>query len=147
MSFRNWTSALALTIVAAASAPTMVAQTVAGTISGLITDPSGSAIAGAMIVVTDIDRNVNIRSTSNESGFYLVTPVPPGRYRVRAEKQGFRAFILESMPIATQQKATVNVALQVGAVTESVTTLGVAVPPREVAIERGGHSVFSCSVT
>ncbi len=111
-------------LVAAILASISNAQTVAGTIAGLVTDPSGAAIAGASVVVTDIDRNVNIRSTSNETGFYLVTPVPPGRYRVRAEKAGFRSFVIESLPIATQQKATINVALQVGALTESVTITG-----------------------
>ena len=102
----------------------LVAQTVAGQISGLVTDPSGAAISGATVLVTDIDRNVNMRSTSNESGFYLVSPLPPGRYSMRAEKTGFRAYLLESIPIATQQKASVNIALQVGALTESVTVTG-----------------------
>jgi hypothetical protein len=108
-------------------APHVTAQTVAGQISGLVTDPSGSAIAGASVVVTDIDRNVNLRSSSNESGFYLVSPLPPGRYKLRAEKAGFRAHLLESIAIATQQKAEVNIALQVGAVTESVTVTGAAI--------------------
>jgi hypothetical protein len=97
------------------------AQTVAGQISGLVTDPSGAAIAGASIVVTDIERNVNLRSASNESGFFLVSPLPPGRYRLRAEKAGFRAHLIELVPIATQQKAEVSIPLQLGAVTESVT--------------------------
>ena len=97
------------------------AQTVAGTISGLVTDASGAAVSGTSIVVTDLDRNVNLRSTSNDQGFYLVTPVPPGRYKVRAEKAGFRSFLVESLPIATQQKATINVSLQIGSLTESVT--------------------------
>ncbi len=100
------------------------AQTVAGQISGLVTDPSGAAIAGANVVVTDIDRNVSFRSSSNESGFYLVSPLPPGRYKLRAEKEGFRAYHVELVPIATQQKAEVAIALQVGQVSESVTVTG-----------------------
>ena len=76
------------------------------------------------MVVTDIDRNVSLRSSSNESGFYLISPLPPGRYKLRAEKAGFRAHLIESIPIATQQKAEVNVSLQVGAVSESVTVTG-----------------------
>jgi Carboxypeptidase regulatory-like domain/TonB dependent receptor/TonB-dependent Receptor Plug Domain len=119
-------SAAPLSVVLALcmSAPHAAAQTVAGQISGLVTDPSGSAIAGASVVVTDVERNVNFRTESNESGFYVVTPLPPGRYRLRAEKQGFRAHLLESVPIATQQKAEVNISLQVGAVSESVTVEG-----------------------
>ena len=77
---------LTVPIVMALLAPYLAAQTVAGSISGLVTDPSGSAIAGASVVVTDIDRNVNIRAISNESGFYLATPLPPGRYKMRPFK-------------------------------------------------------------
>jgi hypothetical protein len=107
-----------------AVAPHLSAQTVAGQISGLVTDPSGAAISGAKVVITDVERNVTFRSESNESGFYLVTPLPPGRYKLRAEKSGFRAHVIESIPIATQQKAGINIELQVGAVTESVTVSG-----------------------
>lgn len=115
---------LAFPIAFALLAPHLAAQTVAGQISGLVTDPSGAAISGASVVVTDIDRNVNFRSTSNETGFYLVSPLPPGHYKLRAEKAGFRVYLLESIPIATQQKAGVNIPLQVGALTESVTISG-----------------------
>ncbi|MEX2260395.1 MAG: TonB-dependent receptor [Bryobacteraceae bacterium] len=102
------------------------AQTVAGSISGLVTDPTGAAVSGASLTVTDLDRNVSLRTVSNDTGFYLVTPVPPGRYSIQAEKTGFRRFVLEPLPIATQQKASVNVTLEVGAVTESVTVTGAA---------------------
>lgn len=103
---------------------TAPAQTVKGQISGLITDPSGAAITGANVTVTDLERNVTFRSSSNDSGFYLVTPLPPGRYSLRAEKAGFRAHVLEEIPIATQQNAGVNISLQVGSLTESVTITG-----------------------
>jgi hypothetical protein len=111
-------SALLLLVLAA---PFASAQTVAGQISGLIADPSGAAVAGASVSVTDVDRNVTIRTTSNDSGFYLLSPLPPGRYNLRAEKTGFSAYAANAIPIATQQKAGVNITLQVGAVSESVT--------------------------
>jgi hypothetical protein len=112
---------LVLSVAAALLALPAGAQTVAGSISGLITDPSGAAVAGASVAVTDLDRNVTFRSVSNDTGFYVVTPVPPGRYRIQVEKSGFRRFVLDPLPIATQQKAAVNVTLEVGAITESVT--------------------------
>lgn len=117
-------SRLALSVALILCSPYLAAQTVAGQISGLVTDPSGAAITGAAVVVTDIDRNVTLRSASNESGFYLISPLPPGRYTIRAEKAGFRAYVVESIPIATQQKAELNIALQVGSVSESVTVTG-----------------------
>jgi hypothetical protein len=117
-------NALRLTLLLALSALSLAAQTVAGSISGIISDPSGASIAGATILVTDLDRNVSLRTTSNESGVYIVTPVPPGRYTVRAEKAGFRTYQLAELPIATQQKAAVNISLQVGSINESVTVTG-----------------------
>src|SRR5215204_2838989 len=87
------------------------AQTVAGSISGLVTDPTGAAIADVIVTVTDIDRSVVFKGNSNETGFYLVSPVPPGRYRIEAEKSGFRRFVIETFPIATQQKAGVDIHL------------------------------------
>lgn len=117
----------ALPLLLCLLASQLSAQTVAGQISGLVSDPSGASIAAASVVVTDLDRNVTFRSASNESGFYLVSPLPPGRYKLRIEKAGFRAHQVELVPIATQQKAEVSVSLQVGAVTESVTVSGGAI--------------------
>jgi len=116
-------SLLCLAILAPSAA---FAQTVAGQISGLVTDPSGAAVASVVVTVTDLDRSVTFRGTSTDSGFYVVAPVPPGRYRVSTEKQGFRRFVLEPLPIATQQKATVDIKLEVGAIAESITVAGSA---------------------
>lgn len=101
-------------------------QTVAGSISGLVSDSSGAAVPEVAVVVTDLDRNVILRGTSNETGFYLVSPVPPGRYRIEAERTGFRKHVIETFPIATQQKANVDIRLEVGAITESVTVSSTA---------------------
>ena len=117
----SWFVKFASPIAFCLFAPHLAAQTVAGQISGLITDSSGASITGTSVVVTDIDRNVKFRSESNESGFYLVSPLPPSRYKVRVEKIGFRVHLIDLVPIATQQKAELNITLQVGALTESVT--------------------------
>ncbi|MBL8175233.1 MAG: TonB-dependent receptor [Bryobacterales bacterium] len=103
-----------------------VAQTVAGQVSGLVVDASGAAVPGVVVTVTDLERAVTFTGTSTDTGFYVVSPVPSGRYRVSTEKQGFRSFLLEPLPIATQQKATVNITLEVGSVSESVTVAGSA---------------------
>lgn len=100
---------------------TAQAQTIAGSISGSVTDSTGAAVPDVAITVTDVDRSVSFKGASNDTGFYLVSPVPPGRYRIEAERTGFRRFVIESFPIATQQKAGVDIRLDVGAVTESVT--------------------------
>lgn len=104
----------------------MFAQTSAGSISGLVSDTSGAVIPGVAVEVTDMDRNVTFETSTNEAGFYVVTPLPPGTYRITAGSEGFRRYILEPFPIATQQKAGLDIELEIGEVTESVTVTGTA---------------------
>lgn len=101
-------------------------QTSAGSISGLVTDSSGAVVPGVSIEVTDIDRNVSFKTSTNEAGFYVATPLPPGRYRIVAGSEGFRRYVLEPFPIATQQKAGLDIELELGQVTESITVAGTA---------------------
>lgn len=98
----------------------MWGQTFTATISGTVTDSADAAVAGAAITITDLAKNTSFRTTSNESGFYLVSELPPGSYSVKAEQPGFRTYILDAFPLSTQQKASVNIKLEVGQVSEKV---------------------------
>ncbi|MBM3737649.1 MAG: hypothetical protein FJW39_17860 [Acidobacteria bacterium] len=108
------------------SAAFVQAQTVAGSMAGLVTDSTGAAVAGVAIEVKDLDRGTSFKTESTENGFYVLNSLPPGRYRVSAEKAGFRRYVREPFPIATQQKASLDIPLEVGAVSESVTVTGTA---------------------
>jgi hypothetical protein len=70
----------------------LFAQGTAGRILGAVTDQSGGAIAGATVVVTDVDRNVPRTLTTDQSGDYDAPNLLPGNYKVRAEAKGFKAF-------------------------------------------------------
>lgn len=96
-------------------------QTFTGSISGIVSDPTGALVSGVSIVVTDLDKNTRFRTISNQTGFYMVSSLTPGNYQVQAEKEGFRRFSLSGLPLTTQQKATVDVRLEIGALAESVT--------------------------
>jgi hypothetical protein len=95
-------------------------QAFTGSISGIVTDPSGAPVAGCAVVAMDLDRNTNYRTSSNASGVYVVPQLPPGRYRVSVEAPGFRRYVLDDLPLSTQQSATVNVTLQLGEITEQI---------------------------
>jgi hypothetical protein len=82
--------------------PNALGQAFTGSISGLVTDPTGAVVAEVAITVTDLRRNVQFKTVSNEQGFYLVSQLPPSLYSVSAEKSGFRRFVLESLPLSTQ---------------------------------------------
>lgn len=103
-----------------AANPSLSGQSFTGSISGLVTDPTGAVITGAAITITDIDKNSNYRTTSNATGFYSVSQLPPGNYRVTSELQGFRRFVADRLPLTTQQRATLDITMEVGAVTEQV---------------------------
>ncbi len=105
---------------AIAFVPGASAQTSKALITGIVTDSSGATVPNAKITVTDTQRNLDYRSESNASGLYRVIELTPSLYRVTAEAPGFRTYVLESLPLATQQNASLNITLEVGAVTERV---------------------------
>ncbi|MBM3735860.1 MAG: hypothetical protein FJW39_08750 [Acidobacteria bacterium] len=95
-------------------------QAFTGSVSGIVTDTSAAVLPAAQISITDLDRNTTLRTSTNDTGFFVIPSVPPGRYRLTAEKTGFRVYVLEPLSIATQQKASVNVRLDLGPVAERV---------------------------
>src|SRR5205807_10537807 len=59
-------------------------------ISGRVTDPSGSAVVGAGVQVTDVETGITVSIKTNGSGFYVATGLKPSRYRVTVSKEGFQ---------------------------------------------------------
>ncbi|MBM3786565.1 MAG: hypothetical protein FJW30_19580 [Acidobacteria bacterium] len=114
---------LAWLLLAAAPA---FSQSFTASLSGLAEDATGAVVPGVAITVTDLDKNTRFRTVSNETGFYVSPALPPGRYRVVAEKDGFRTFVFEPLALATQQRAQLNVRLEVGAVVDRVEVTGTA---------------------
>jgi hypothetical protein len=69
--------------------PVGYAQEVSAGITGSVTDPSQAAIVGATVVATEMDRGTVWTTESNAVGVYAFPRIPPGRYEVRVEAQGF----------------------------------------------------------
>jgi len=108
-----------LLILAATLLP-VSAQTSKALVTGTVTDGTGSAIVGAKITITDTARNQDYKTESNAAGVYRIIELTPSTYRVSAEAPGFRTYVLDALPLNTQQNATVNIKLDVGAVSEKV---------------------------
>lgn len=102
------------------------AQSTSGTINGLVTDPSGSVIAGAAIEIRDLGSNRVLRTTSSETGNYTVPGLPPGQYEVKVILRGFKTGIYGNVEVRVAQATTQNATLQVGEVTESISISGEA---------------------
>lgn len=91
------------------------AQADVGSISGQVTDPSGAAIAGAEVRVTDPTTSSNFNATTNEVGRYSFVSVPPGTYDITVSHTGFALSKTVAQKVAVGLSLTINVTLQVGA--------------------------------
>lgn len=97
------------------------AQDSRGSITGQVTDPSGAVLANATVTVTDTDTGAVAHVTTTSAGFYTAPGLLPGNYSVTVTAPGFRTFVRAGIGLQTQQNATVNVKLTVGAASTLVT--------------------------
>jgi outer membrane receptor protein involved in Fe transport len=104
-----------------------IGQAVFGSILGTVSDPSGAAVPGAKVSITNIGQGVSYATTTNTSGNYEQTHLIPGNYSVRIEATGFQSFIQQSVTVNVDAVAKVDATLTVGAVTQEITVTG-AVP-------------------
>src|SRR5712692_9066760 len=95
-------------------------QAFTGSISGLVTDPTGAVLTDAKITITDIGKNTTYKTSTNEAGFFLIGQLAPSTYRVTAEKAGFRKYVLDAVPLSTQQKVSADISMELGSVSENV---------------------------
>src|SRR5580693_5945476 len=91
-----------------------------GTVAGTVTDPSGAAVVGATVTLTDPTVTGTRTATTNESGRYIFANVTPGSYNVTINKTGFRLAKLSDQVVNIGTALTLNVALELGATTEVV---------------------------
>jgi predicted heme/steroid binding protein len=96
------------------------AQSDLGSIVGFIRDPSGATVPKAMVVVKNEATGTERRSETNESGYYVVTSLPPGFYSVSVEARGFKKFEVTHNKLDPNATATVDTSMTVGVATETV---------------------------
>ncbi len=99
----------------------LFAQGTAGRILGTVTDQSGGAIAGATVVVTDVDRNVPRTLTTGQAGEYDAPNLLPGNYKVHAEAKGFKGFDRTGVFLEVSGELRINLVMQPGEVSQTIT--------------------------
>lgn len=97
-----------------------LAQEVSAGITGEVTDPSGAAIAGATVTAKDLDRGTEFPTKTNADGIYAFPRVPVGRYQLKVEATGFKVYINPEFVLELNQRARLDIPMQIGAMTESV---------------------------
>ena len=113
-------AALLMLAVFALPSARLQAQAVYGSIAGTVFDPSGAAVPNAKVAITDIGRDINYATLTNESGNYGQTHLIIGNYRLRVEAPGFATYIQEGVSVAVDSVTHVDVTLQTGEVTQTI---------------------------
>ncbi|MCC6536315.1 MAG: TonB-dependent receptor [Bryobacterales bacterium] len=90
------------------------------TITGSVADKTGALVSGAKVTAQNLETQVAREAIANESGLYTLPLLPPGRYKVSAQKDGFRQAVQESVSLEVNQTVRFDFQLEVGQVTESV---------------------------
>ncbi|HWR17965.1 MAG TPA: TonB-dependent receptor [Terriglobales bacterium] len=100
---------------------TMLAQSDRASITGTVKDSSGAVIPGVQVTVTNVKTNTASAVETNSLGTYSVLNLPIGTYTLSASKAGFSKFERTGITLAISQIAEINVQMNVGAATETVT--------------------------
>ena len=98
----------------------LLAQGITGTIAGTVTDPSGAALPGATVTITQASTNTVHTVTSSENGSFTAAELPPGDYTVQVEHQGFQRFRQTGVHLTIDQTVSLAPVLALGATTETV---------------------------
>ena len=97
-----------------------IGQETRSTIFGRVTDPQGSAVVGATVVVTNVQTNVTTARRTNESGYYEADLLLPGNYSIAAEAPGFKKSLQSGVVLSLSTRIEITMSLQLGAATETV---------------------------
>src|SRR5450759_625603 len=96
-------------------------QEVRATITGTVSDPAGAPVPGAVVTVTNTATNASVATRTTESGNYVTPFLAPGKYVLNVEQSGFKKFIREAIELESLDIARVDVRLEIGALSDSVT--------------------------
>ncbi len=88
---------------------------------GTVADPSGAAVVDASVVLRNTATNAQVTQTTNGAGQYTFVNVTPGVYEIAVKKEGFAPLTCSAFTVEVAKSYTVDVKLEIGEVTESIT--------------------------
>jgi hypothetical protein len=100
-------------------------QGIFATLTGVVTDPSQSVVAGAKVTLRDLGSGSIRETVSNSDGYYTFASVPVGRYSLSVDAQGFRSHREDEVRLGGGERRNINVTLLVGSQGETVEVSGV----------------------
>lgn len=108
-------------LAALAAAAVLCAQEYRGSITGRVTDAQDAVIPGARLEAVNLATGGKHETTAGSDGSYVLPFLAPGRYRVTVEVAGFKRFVRENVPVSVNERTPLDVRLEIGEVTETVT--------------------------
>src|SRR5688572_15470847 len=117
-----------LAICAVAGSLACWAQVNRGTLTGVVSDPSGAVVPGVKITATHVETGTSASAVATETGNYTLPALQIGAYRVEFESQGFKKTIRDQVALTAGATLRVDVILELGSVGESVSVQAQASP-------------------
>lgn len=114
----------ALALVVGGISAAAYAQTVGGTLRGVVKDATGGVIPGATVVAQNEATGVKFETASSSAGLYSFPNVLAGSYTVTVEHPGFKKFVRKNIPVSANQVIESNATLEVGAVSTVIEVIG-----------------------
>ncbi len=112
---------LLFVFIAAASVAFGQAQSNAADLQGTVKDSTGAVVPNATVTARNIATSVSRTATTNEEGLYRLINLPPGAYEVKVEAANFKRALLSNVNVTVGQRAELDVTLELGEITETVT--------------------------
>lgn len=134
-------------VIAAAAAVGLNAQTGgAGTLVGTVTDSTGAVVVGAKVTVVNTETAFVSETVTSQEGGYYAPYLAPGTYRLTIEGAGFKRYVREGVIIRTGETPRIDVKLELGAVSDSVTVSG-ATPLLDTETSTSGQTLSGNELT
>jgi outer membrane receptor protein involved in Fe transport len=113
-----------LALLFCASMSVAFAQEITGSILGTVMDTAGAVVPAAEITLTNTKTREERKAQTDDRGNYVLPQIQPGVYNLAVRKQGFKEFVNQSIELNVNDRKTLNITLEAGAVNEMITVTG-----------------------
>jgi hypothetical protein len=134
------TCLLSVAVVAVLPLAIMAQMGGTGTVQGVVSDPSGAVVPAAEVTATNEATQVKTTRQTTDAGYYVLSPLPAGQYTVSVVAKGFQTAVQQHLMVDALATIGLNIALQVGSSSESVTVTS-APPVVNTSDARVGQTV------
>lgn len=122
------------------------AQEAGGTILGVVTDPSGAAVASANVTIKNVATGVERSVPTNADGVYVAPNLVPGSYEVVVDATGFSSTVVSDIVLTVGERREINVSLKIGQASDKVTVVGSQISDVQLVSSAVGNVVDSHTV-